>query len=264
MTTTGDDHFLVNIGGSNQTGIIFPLYVYPDWYNGPNWGWSTVINAKLAFPQIPMVAIINVNSGPDTTVNSDYTTGLSGLVSLGIKVLGYTFTTYGVGVSGTTTHNESQIQLDIDRWKSFYPQIQGIMFDEMAPNNNSGGIAFYTRITSYAKATKGFQMVRGNPGNDFTVPTMFCGMDLLGVREVSGYPQFTQAYKDTYSAHKSKLDVVGHDMNGLTPFTDTTFFQNANKYAAYVYITEDGGANPYDTVTAQLSGICSLLLKNNI
>ncbi|WP_166389699.1 spherulation-specific family 4 protein [Candidatus Nitrosotalea sp. TS] len=63
------------------TGIIIPLYVYP----GPSW--DELVKEKVAHPSIPIIAIINPDSGPGTQ-DPNYNTGVQKLQSAGISVVG--------------------------------------------------------------------------------------------------------------------------------------------------------------------------------
>ena len=53
-----------------------------------------------------------------------------------------------------------EVQADMDRWRSFYPAVTGIFFDEMS--NKAGLETYYAGLTAYAKSR----------GADFTVATL--------------------------------------------------------------------------------------------
>src|SRR5437867_2765854 len=66
-------------------GILVPAYFYP----GSLW-----TNMNWAAARVPLVAIMNPNSGPDTTQNPDYVAAVSSLRASGAKVIGYVSTSY--------------------------------------------------------------------------------------------------------------------------------------------------------------------------
>ena len=96
-----------------------PLYTYP-----PHASWTAVAAAKRANPNVPVVAVINPANGPGTSVSSGYANAIPDLIAAGVKVIGYVYTSYGARAA-------AEAQADIDRWRSFYPAVSGIVFDEM-------------------------------------------------------------------------------------------------------------------------------------
>src|ERR1700733_3548426 len=72
------------------TGLIVPLYSYPT-----NPTWSALIEAKLSYPNVPIIAIVNPDSGPGKSPNPDYVLGVASLQKAGIVVVGYVPTGYG-------------------------------------------------------------------------------------------------------------------------------------------------------------------------
>ena len=76
---------------------LIPLYVYPT-YLGSYWD---VIEAN---PTNVGYIIANPDTGPGTSVNSDYTTHIANMRATGIKVLGYVDTNYaGIALSTVDT-----------------------------------------------------------------------------------------------------------------------------------------------------------------
>ncbi len=88
-----------------STGVIVPLYSPPGSY------WAQIIQAKNAHPSVPIVVIINPNSGPGTSSNADYATGISQMQASGITVLGYVYTSYG-------TRSIASVEADINSYNS--------------------------------------------------------------------------------------------------------------------------------------------------
>src|SRR6185503_2716929 len=84
MTVVGMGNRPGPIAAPIFTGFIVPLYSYPT-SGGNTAHWNTLRNAKIAFPQIPMFAILNPGNGPNPTVDANYTSGVAYLQSVGIK-----------------------------------------------------------------------------------------------------------------------------------------------------------------------------------
>jgi hypothetical protein len=144
----------------HTTGILLPLYIYPlVWILGN--AYEQLGNIATAHPSVGITAIINPDSGPGTAQNIDYVEGISILKNAGIRVIGYTYTSYG-------SRPIADVEADIDRYISFYgSSISGVLFDEMA--YTSGNENYYKTLSNYAKS-KGLTFTAGNPGID-TLPS---------------------------------------------------------------------------------------------
>ena len=94
---------------------------------------------------MPILAIVNPNSGPGTAALSDYLAGISQLTAAGVKVFGYVHTSYAARAT-------AEVQAEIGRWRSLYPGVTGIFFDEMA--KDPGNESYYKGLTAAAKAQR--------------------------------------------------------------------------------------------------------------
>src|SRR5437867_9232398 len=74
---------------TNPTGLVIPLYTYPT-----DGTWAAVLNAKNLHPTVPIIAVINPNSGPGAASDASYVTGIKAFQAAGIVVLGYVATGY--------------------------------------------------------------------------------------------------------------------------------------------------------------------------
>src|SRR5581483_10347642 len=118
-------------------GIMVPLYTYP------GGTWDRVANTKIAHPGLPIVAIVNPASGPGSSKDSNYATGIANLKSAGVVVIGYVSTAY-------TGRSLTAVEGDIDRWHSWYPNLDGIFFDEQT--NWAGKESYYKQASDYANS----------------------------------------------------------------------------------------------------------------
>ena len=106
--------FLTVFDGRYQLAIHIPLYIYPThWIAGSEWYQLRDIIA--AYPDVQFIAKINVNSGPDTALNTDYVAGI-GILNTGsnadhLKIIGYVYTSYGARLI-------ADVKTDIDRWQT--------------------------------------------------------------------------------------------------------------------------------------------------
>ncbi len=100
--------------------ILVPAYFYPGGAGLQEW--DRLIEAA---SRVPIVAIVNPESGPGTAPDRHYAAIVSRAKAAGVEVIGYVNTEYG-------KRPRPEIEADIDRWVRFYPDIQGIFFDAQA------------------------------------------------------------------------------------------------------------------------------------
>jgi len=218
------------------TGTIVPLYTPPT-----DGSWNVVAAAKLAHPRVPVVAAVNPASGPGPSPDPGYTDGIAMLQAAGVKVIGYVHTSYGARPT-------PEVMGEIDRWKVFYPQIQGIFFDEQA--NQPGQEQYYRDLSQHAKA-QGFAFTVGNPGSD-SGESYVGALDTSLIYENSGVPP---------------IDLLGgwHDNHpregfGVIPYAtglDHAFVKAAKAHVGWIYLNSDNLPNPWDTVPNYFSNLLS-------
>ncbi len=223
--------------GITAGGTIVPLYTDPT-----DRSWTTIITAALAHPTVEVVAIVNPADGPGSSKSADYTTGIASLQGAHIKVIGYVATGYG-------SNSIASVEADIDRWKSLYPTVQGIFFDEQS--NNPADVAHYQTLSQYAKS-KGLSYTVGNPGTD--VPTSYIGvLDTMMVYETDGLPSI--ASLKAWSAYAPSNF-------GIIPYKcpmDAAFVKQARQYVRYIYLQSDDLPNPWDSLTTFFSDLLAAL-----
>src|SRR5262249_12949012 len=139
-------------------GCIVPLYSYPDMS-----AWDALVKAKQAHENLEVVAIVNPDNGPGVGVDKTFTSGIARLAAAGIVPIGYVSTDY-------TKRGQATVNTDSDTWRSSYPAVQGIFFDEQS--STPGDEAFYAAVSAHAKSD-GFTLTVGNPGT--SVPMSFLG-----------------------------------------------------------------------------------------
>jgi Spherulation-specific family 4 len=184
------------------------LYDYPS-QGAATPAYANLIALKKAYPQVPMVAIINAGNGAGPSTNPDFTSAINAMRAVGIVVIGYVYCilTYGnmpgsrnlVGsdsVMGVNDYNRGMEQA-IDAWGTYY-KIDGIYMDNAVPgypagtnglNNAAPGWAghtllqYYQQSTAYAKSTYGYTFVMDS------VATAFSGMvDVADTLNLENYP----------------------------------------------------------------------------
>lgn len=226
------------IYAATSTGLMIPLYTYP------GGTWDQVSEAKAAHPSVPIVAIINPNNGPGGSRDSNYVSGIQNLQSAGVVVIGYVFTQYG-------SRSTDAVTSDIDTWKALYPQLQGIFFDEMT--NTSGDESYYGNLSNYAKSV-GFSFTVGNPGTD--IASSYVGtMDNIMIYETGGLPSLNVLGGWHTGYDKSNFSYLAYGV----PILSDAFVASSANYVSYMYITNDGLSNPWDSVTPYFMDLAAAL-----
>lgn len=126
--------------------ILVPLYVYP------GAAWDALIAAS---SKVKIIAIINPNNGPVSSVDSAYSTYMTKLKNAGIEMVGYVYTSYG-------SRSLSLVKADVDLYVSKYPLVKGIFLDEAA--NEASKVSHYTQIYNHIMSKPGYAHSILNPG----------------------------------------------------------------------------------------------------
>src|SRR3989475_550996 len=220
---------------SGVSGFKSSLYINP----GPNGiNWQPLIAAKQAHPRVPIIAMINPNSGPGTSYDSNFNTGINNMRASGIIVLGYIGTKY-CAMSIATAEGQ------IDTYHSFY-KLDGFLFDEM--KNTPGCESYYSTLTNYAKSTYGDTLIIGNPGTS-TIQSYVGTVDNIIIYESQGLPSISTLQSRTFGLQKSGFCFDAYGIGNLDP----NYVAQASQYLGCMQITDDSGSNPYDTLPTYLS-----------
>jgi len=229
-----------------ETGTIIPLYLYPQRKNGIH-NWQPVIDSYGNY-SIPVWAIVNVNSGPGSQLDANYVEAIDMLKIKGIHTLGYVKTNYA-------NRDISLVKQEVDTWKTLY-QPEGIFFDEMTNGKNSIYVNYYKQLHDYAKENE-FKFTVGNPGTDVD-ESYVNTVDTIMIYELSGsFPSFSQycGYHANYP--KNKWGIFPYNLPSLRDIQEKILA--AKNCVGFIYVTDDYGSNPWDTLPSYLKELFSLL-----
>jgi hypothetical protein len=214
-----------------HSGVVIPLYVYPDST------WTTIATTAKANPNVPIIAVINPNSGPGLSYDPTYLASVQNLQSSGVTILGYVATGYATSSYSSTSNMESQIL----QYKTWY-HVNGIFFDEMS--NTPGYESYYSTLNGYVKSN-GMTYTMGNPGT--SVPASYIGiLDNLCIYESSGYPSLSFITYAGYPESNFGLIAYGVSYSG-------SFVTSAAPFVGYMYIDDLTGGNPYSALSSLFS-----------
>jgi Spherulation-specific family 4 len=213
--------------GGGAAGTIVPLYTYPG-----DASWTAIIGARLAHPSVRVVAIVNPNSGPGASRDAAFTTGIGRLLAADIQVIGYVATGYA-------SHSVASMEAAIDTWRTSYPNIGGIFFDEQS--DKAADAAYYRTLSEYAKA-HGLPYTVGNPGTD-TAEAYIGALDTMLIYESKGLPDLAKlgGWHAKYAPQNFGVIPYGASF-------DAAFVKAARQFVGFVYVQNDDLPNPWDTL----------------
>jgi hypothetical protein len=109
-------------------------------------------------------------------------------------------------------------------------------------SNSAGKIEYYRQLDDYAKSI-GMTYTKGNPGSD--IAEGYIGtLDNFSIKESTSLASlsFLGGWHTEYD--KSNFSFCVYAQSTL----NTTYVKDAAQYVSLMYITNDSGSNPYDTV----------------
>jgi len=243
--------FVFLLGESSRAcalGLLIPAYFDPS--QAANWE-----TLNQAADRVPLIAIMNPNNGPTSSVKPDYIRVVNALRSSRGRVIGYIYSSYAA-------RPLAQVKTDVDRYDGFYT-IDGFFIDEVTNDSDAAHLAYYSELYEYIKSKSGAYLVVGNPGintlsNYLTRPTFDA---LVTFENNTGYP----AYRPDAWTQKQPATAFSHLCYDVTnAVTMTNYVQLAVKRnAGYVYVTDDRGNNPWDTLASYWNAEVNLVESIN-
>ena len=222
--------------------VAIPAYFYP---SGGAGLWGSALTAE---PGVG-VMIANVDNGPGTSVDSYYTAAITKAQGAGVSVFGYVYTSYGPPDGRSLASVES----DISAWRKLYG-VTNIFLDEASTSGST--LSYYQALSNYVHQAFPGAVTIVNFG---TIP---------GSSEMSA-GDIAVTFEGNYSTYQST-----RFPSWVTSFAPTRFYnivynvpdqasmlnalsEAAGDHVGYVYATNDGLPNPYDTLPPYLSGEAS-------
>jgi hypothetical protein len=210
---------------SLNSGVVIPLY------NTPDSTWTTVAQTAQANPNVPIVVVVNPDSGPGSSESASFLSGIQSLQAAGVTVIGYVWSDY----AGASL---SSLESQVSEYRSWY-NVNGIFFDGMS--NSASTSSYYSSLNSYVMSD-GMTYTMGNPGA--SVPDSMLGIfTTINIYENPGYPTLSEI---TYAGYPtSEVSFMAYGVTYSAPFVTS-----AAPLDGYMYIDNQGGSNPYATLSS--------------
>lgn len=215
---------------NNSKALLIPAYFYDIAK------WQEVANLDTN-----AVVIINPNSGPGESADSNYVKFINDLIANQKKPIGYIYTKWGA-------RDISEVEADIESWLELYPNIKGFFIDEAATSKEE--FEYYQELSNYIRA-KGDFLIALNPGTTsdaiyYTISDIIVVFE-SPIKELNS----TQDYCKNFSS-KSALIVYEANQSQMQDII-------ASNSCKYFYITDDSLPNPYDSLPSFLDEEVELL-----
>ena len=209
-----------------------PVYFYP---NGPGLReWDRLIAAAR---RVPIVAIVNPASGPGNHLDPYIAAAITRARKAGITVVAYIGTQY-------TRKSLAAVQAEVDTYLRFYPDIQGVHFDEQS--SDAKDVEYFAELYRYARQRIPGAIVLANPGT--TCAAEYVARPASDVVCLSERDRAFEGFR--LPAWTSRFPASRFCVQAYHVDREAEMKQALGRAlqlrVGYVYITDDQGPNPYD------------------
>jgi hypothetical protein len=238
------------VSSTNTLGFLVPAYFYPS--GAGNGFWDSLNGAAT---RVPLIAILNPNSGPGTSADNNYRRVTTALRSAGGRVIGYIHTSY-------TARPLNDVKNEVDRYVSFYT-VDGFFVDEMDNRNLAASYAYYADLYQFIKGKNAAYTVIANPGTTTQEEYLArpCADTLVTFEHNIGYDTYVpDSWTTNYPAHRfAHLPYAVSSSATMTNYIHLARARNAG----FIFVTDDLLPNPWDTLPAWWESEVSLLQELN-
>jgi hypothetical protein len=195
--------------------------------------------AARGYPTVRRTLVLDPASGPGAQPDVNYRTVVNNARAAGAVVIGYVHTSYGARPS-------SEVLAEITRYRDWYG-VTGIFFDEVS--SGAGALGYYRPLSAQVRSARGLVVL--NPG----VHPDRGYLDLADqvVTFEGTYASYQRARVPSWTADYP-VSKFTHLVYGASRGQLASALASAEqRRAGNVYVTNDSGANPWDTLPAYWS-----------
>jgi hypothetical protein len=228
-------------------------------YVDPGSAWDELATA--AESGMKIIAIINPNSGPDTSgPDSSYTTYIAKLINAGVDLIGYVHTSYG-------DRSTTDVNADIDVYASKYPGLKGIFLDECSASASE--LSYYTTVYNHITSKSGYVNTIINPGTQpdqgyLAVSTNIVIFEDAGSNLKNNFASWVSCAPSSAekSGYKYKFSGIAYNVNSGSMSSILSTMQNSGM--GMVYVTDGAsGCCTYNSLTSYFSSEASAVSAMN-
>jgi hypothetical protein len=207
---------------------LIPLYVAP---SDASWDRLAALSPRAAGR---ITVVVNPENGPGSVRREDYARRIAQARARGVRVLGYVATGYGARPA-------ADVLADVDAYRRWYAP-DGIFLDEGAPD--AGRLAHYRELAAALRAAA-LDVVL-NPGLVPDAGYLEVADTLVVFEGVPAEHDRDEVPDWIREAGPSRIAHLVHSAGDAAPAAARS--TAVERGAGFVYVTDDGGANPWDTL----------------
>jgi len=238
--------------------LLVPAYIYPE--AGGEWD-----RLAEAATKVPVMAIMNPNSGPGSPLDAyythtvaDYNTAIDKLHVSGGKAIGYVASNYGL-------RSLDAVKADINAYRDRF-RVDGIFVDEMTRTDTPQNIAYYKQIYDYVESIRPQWTVVGNPGTTTpeTYVTNKVADTLVLFEKESGYPQYVPpAWQAKYAA--SGFANLALNISTAAQM-QSAVSQAASQHTGWMFVTNDNTStgDEWDTLPSYWNQLVTAVASSTV
>ncbi|MCW5559210.1 MAG: spherulation-specific family 4 protein [Verrucomicrobiae bacterium] len=228
--------------------LMVPAYFGPR----PGGDWDRLAAAAR---RVPLVAILNPNSGPGSAADPQYARAIQAVRDAGGRVTGYVSTSY-------TRRPADTVKEDLRRYHEFY-SLDGFFLDEMSNDGSAASLSYYADLRQHILRLNPAYHITGNPGTTtqesyVTRPT---ADTVVTFEEGRGYEGYRPSeWTKRHPAHR--FCHLLHSVAEAAALTNAVRLAQARN-AGFLYVTDDVLNNPWDRLPTYWDAEVNLIEKAN-
>lgn len=240
---------LVATSSAAEVKVLVPAYFYPSGEGLK--AWQVLIDSG---SKMPIVAIVNPDSGPGKRVDENYLALFPLAQRSKTTLVGYVTLSYG-------KRPISAVKADLDSWLFFYPDVRGIFFDEQPSGVEQA--AFANECFAYARQKIDKALVISNPG-------VVCAREYLAgtdgpivclFEHEKGFDAF-QPPEWAMRMPAERFAVLLYHVETVDRMRQS-LRETVRKHAAYVYLTDAKGPMPWNRLPSYWDELLKAVSREN-
>ena len=152
---------------------------------------------------------------------------------------------------------------EVDRYRTFYPGVEGIFVDEMANDGSASNLTYYGNLYAYIRSNQPNALIVGNPGTQTLEAylTQPAADVFVTYENDTGYPGYVP---DAWTTNHGASNFCHLTYAVTNAATMTNYLQLAiARNAAWVFVQSDVLPNPWDTLPAYWTNEVNLIQQLN-
>jgi hypothetical protein len=224
------------VSRADSMGLIVPAYFSPKWQDASANYWDDLAAAAA---RVPLIAIMNPSDGPGNKSSKDFVRAVNEMHAAGGRVIGYVRTEY-------SQRSLARVKADIDDYYAWYG-VDGIYLDRATTATTSLVLAYYADCYNYIRARDTDGLVVLGQGSRSTPDFLAASTQIMVfVNDYASRP-FTTWQPDPWMGQQPADHFLAINYNA----PKVADMRAVVEYAAtinvrWVYVTDDGGSNPWD------------------